>query len=109
MLIHASFGKHLTCPPKRLSSSAMRRCQRKNYIWNPYARNNPPSIRKVPSLGAVVFDQWALPTHIFHFNTLDDIWVLSDQIDFDSPNTTFARSTYYGPNSDHDVELAPLG
>ncbi len=42
------------------------------------------------------------------FIVADDLWVISDKIDFESPMTFLARSAFYGPNSNSEIELMPI-
>ncbi|KAL3877346.1 hypothetical protein ACJMK2_035069, partial [Sinanodonta woodiana] len=42
------------------------------------------------------------------FYSKDDLWIVSQHLEFD-PNYTFlARSSYFGPNSNNEVEIEPL-
>ncbi|KAL5019343.1 hypothetical protein ScPMuIL_005065 [Solemya velum] len=38
----------------------------------------------------------------------DDLWIISKHLEFDPVHTFLARSTYFGPNSNSEVELEPL-
>ena len=38
----------------------------------------------------------------------DDIWLISQQLDFNPKCTFFAKSTYYGPSSSDEVEIEPI-
>lgn len=39
----------------------------------------------------------------------DDLWVVSKSLKFDLSGSTFlAKSSFYGPNSDNELELTPI-
>ena len=38
-------------------------------------------------------------------NFLDDLWVISERLDFDAANTVLAKSVFFGPNSNNEVEI----
>ena len=36
---------------------------------------------------------------------LDDLWVISERLEFDATNTVLAKSVFFGPNSNNEVEI----
>ncbi|KAK3610741.1 hypothetical protein CHS0354_028138 [Potamilus streckersoni] len=42
------------------------------------------------------------------FYSKDDLWIVSQHLEFDSNYTFLARSSYFGPNSNNEVEIEPL-
>jgi len=44
---------------------------------------------------------------VFLFST-DDLWIISETLDFDSRRTFLARSTFYGPMANAEVEIEPM-
>ena len=39
----------------------------------------------------------------------DDVWVISQHMNFEPRRTFLAKSVFYGPSSEGEVEIEPIG
>ena len=47
--------------------------------------------------------------HCYLVDFVDDLWVVSQSLKFDQLGQTFiAKSAFYGPNCDNELELTPI-